>query len=76
MQIILKNSIRCRVCGDVIESVSEQDLVTCSCGRVSVGGGHYYLQRICREGPKDIEERSVVVTDEEPEEDRDEVEYY
>lgn len=42
---ILQNKIRCKRCGDVIESKSVHDFVTCSCGACSVDGGHSYLRR-------------------------------
>lgn len=43
--IIVKNAIRCKLCGDVIESKHVHDFVTCSCGACSVDGGHDYLRR-------------------------------
>ena len=42
---IIKNSIRCKKCGDVIESNGVHSFVTCSCGACSVDGGHMYLRR-------------------------------
>lgn len=45
-QKIIKNAIRCKKCGDVIESKFQHDFVTCSCGSVSADGGHYYLRRV------------------------------
>ncbi|WMJ76965.1 MULTISPECIES: DUF7695 domain-containing protein [unclassified Sedimentibacter] len=35
----MKNSIQCECCGDIIESKTVHDFVTCSCGRCSVDGG-------------------------------------
>ena len=43
---ILKNLIQCRSCGEIIESKSEHDFVTCFCGKCSVDGGHEYLRRL------------------------------
>lgn len=43
---ILKSCIQCKRCGDVIESKSEHDFVTCSCGICSVDGGLEYLHRL------------------------------
>jgi hypothetical protein len=43
---ILYNAIRCRRCGDVIESKHVHDFKMCKCGRVGVDGGHEYLRRI------------------------------
>ena len=55
--IIIANKARCRKCGDVIESKSVHDFVTCSCGAIFVDGGHEY----CRQGgwPEDFEDLSV-----------------
>lgn len=47
--IIIKNMIRCKKCGDIIESRHRHDFVTCSCGEVSVDGGHDYLRRCFNE---------------------------
>ena len=44
---IIRNAIQFRHCGDVIESKSVHDFVTCSCGAYSVDGGHEYLRRCC-----------------------------
>lgn len=43
--VILKNRIRCKLCGDVIESKHVHNFVTCSCGACSVDGGQDYLRR-------------------------------
>ena len=60
---ILKNAIRCKCCGDVIESDDTHELVSCSCGACVVDGGHDYLRRLFRD--KDCyEELSVTVDDE------------
>ena len=58
---IIRNAIQCRHCGDVIESKSVHDFVTCSCGACSVDGGHEYLRRCCVTTPeKDYIELSEV----------------
>ena len=44
-QIITKNKIRCKKCGDIIESKYRHNFVTCSCGACSVDGGLDYLRR-------------------------------
>lgn len=54
MRKIKRNAIKCNPCGDVIESRSCHDLVTCSCGKCAVDGGLDYLRRIGDEG--DFEE--------------------
>lgn len=46
---IIRNAIRCNICGDEIESVSRHDYVTCSCGACAVDGGHDYLRRSFKE---------------------------
>ena len=53
---ITRNAVRCKRCGDVVESTTVNDLVTCSCGATSVDGGLEYLRR---EGNSDaVEELS------------------
>ena len=42
---IISNKIKCKKCGDVIESKSTNDLKRCSCGAVAVDGGKEYLKR-------------------------------
>ena len=54
---IIRNAIRCRNCGDTIESCSQHDFRECLCGAVFVDGGHSY-QRIGGE-PGDYENLSV-----------------
>ena len=43
--MIIRNAIKCRKCGEVIESVSPHDFKTCSCGTCAVDGGPDYLRR-------------------------------
>ena len=43
---IIRNAIRCNICGDEIESTTCHDFVTCKCGARSVDGGHEYLKRV------------------------------
>ena len=45
MQKIIRNAIRCKKCGDVIESKTVHDFKFCSCGSCAVDGGHDYLRR-------------------------------
>ena len=56
---IIHNCIRCKLCGEVIESKSRHDFVTCRCGACSVDGGHDYLRR-CFAAPDCYEELSVM----------------
>ena len=42
---IIVNKIKCKKCGDVIESKSVHDFKYCRCGAVAVDGGHDYLRR-------------------------------
>lgn len=46
---IIRNAIRCNICGDEIESVGRHDYVTCGCGACAVDGGHDYLRRSFKE---------------------------
>lgn len=42
---IVTNKIRCKKCGDIIESTYRHDFKDCKCGAVSVDGGKDYLRR-------------------------------
>lgn len=42
---IKRNAIRCKKCGDVIESKFRHDFKWCSCGQCAVDGGHDYMKR-------------------------------
>ena len=50
MSRIIKNSIRCKHCDDVIESKHRHDYVSCKCGKVAADGGQDYLRRTYPEG--------------------------
>ena len=39
MYKLVVNKIRCKFCGDVIESRSVHDFVQCRCGKCSTDGG-------------------------------------
>ena len=59
MKKLVKNKIRCKHCGDVIESKSIHDWVQCSCEACFVDGGLTYLRRGFRVSPEeDYEELS------------------
>lgn len=57
---IIHNKIRCKYCGDVIESEYVHDFKWCSCGLVAVDGGRDYLKRTYRDSVDDFEEMSEV----------------
>jgi hypothetical protein len=42
-QKLIRNSIECAICHDVIESKHRHDFVRCKCGSVFVDGGLSYL---------------------------------
>ena len=63
---ITKNAIRCKLCGDVIESTYRHDYVECSCGACAVDGGYDYLRR-CFVSPDCYEDLSETVPIEESE---------
>lgn len=54
---IISNKIKCKKCGDVIESKAINGLRRCSCGSVAVDGEKEYLKRIGNE--EDYEELSA-----------------
>ena len=43
--MIVYNRIKCKKCGDIIESMNRHDFKWCSCGECAVDGGHDYLRR-------------------------------
>ena len=45
VRIITRNAIKCKKCGDIIESKYTHDYVSCSCGLCAVDGGLNYLRR-------------------------------
>ena len=45
MYKIIRNKIRCKKCGEIIESFSVHDFKFCKCEAVAVDGGHEYLRR-------------------------------
>lgn len=46
--IIKRNAIKCKHCGDIIESNYTHDSKHCSCGTCGIDGGHDYLKRRCK----------------------------
>ena len=53
---IRTNRIKCKKCGDIIESYHVHDFKWCSCKSVAVDGGREYLRRLGY--PEDYEELS------------------
>ena len=49
MKKIIKNSIQCKLCGDIIESTDRHNYVECKCGACAVDGGYDYLRRSFKE---------------------------
>lgn len=45
MRKIITNKIKCKKCGDIIESAHRHDFKFCKCGAVAVDGGKDYLRR-------------------------------
>ncbi len=39
MKKIIRNRIKCKKCGEIIESTSRHDFKFCKCGAVAVDGG-------------------------------------
>lgn len=63
--MIIRNSARCKLCGDHIESTHRHDFRSCKCGEIFVDGGKAYLRR----GAKDlnsIEDTSIIKDDDKP----------
>ena len=60
--IILRNSVQCNKCKDIIESKSRHDFVMCSCESTAIDGGKDYLRRLGN--PEDYTDLSEVVSKE------------
>ena len=78
MEKIICNKAQCLICGDIIESKTRHDYVTCSCGNISVDGGLDYCRRSFKEmdtwidtsiWEEDLPKSSYTVTMEEVNED-------
>jgi len=48
-----KNKIKCKTCGDIIESKYRHDYKKCKCGLVAVDGGEDYCRRSFPSGNPD-----------------------
>ena len=44
MQVITKNALKCKLCGDIIESKTVHDFQRCTCGKCFIDGGHEYVR--------------------------------
>lgn len=45
MSKIARNRVKCKLCGDVIESKRRHDFVNCKCGECFTDGGTSYIRR-------------------------------
>ena len=59
MEKIIKNSIKCNHCGDILVSYYTHDFKCCSCGCVAIDGGYDYRRR-CFKNSTDYTELSIV----------------
>lgn len=60
---IIRNAIRCNICGNEIESTTRHEYVTCKCGACAIDGGHDYLRRVSMD-ESHYTEISIVESDE------------
>lgn len=61
MDKIICNKIKCRQCGDILESTEEKPFAKCSCGTCAVDGGLKKLRRFFKNSQNDYEELSELV---------------
>jgi len=66
MTQIVRNRIKCRSCGDIIESTHRHDFKWCSCRKVAVDGGLDYPKRLFPSEP--MEDHLEDLTEYAPEE--------
>ena len=52
---IIRNRAQCTLCNDIIESLADHDVKTCSCDNLSIDGGLTHLSRSCRNKDSFIE---------------------
>ena len=57
--MIVRNSAKCLICNEEIESRHVHDFVRCSCGNIAVDGGKEYLKRSAADMSK-IEDTSII----------------
>ena len=57
---IIKNRVRCKSCGNIIESTSTHDIKSYRCGSITVDGGKDYIRRGFKE-IVDLEDLSICV---------------
>ena len=53
MKKLVRNAIRCKHCGDIVESKSVHDFQECSCGACFVDGGLDYFRRGFKTTPEE-----------------------
>lgn len=46
-----RNIIKCKHCGDVIESINRHNFKRCKCGKVAIDGGLAYSKRSFPDAP-------------------------
>jgi hypothetical protein len=44
-EVVVINKAQCKLCGDIIQSMSRHDYVRCGCGEIAVDGGTDYRKR-------------------------------
>lgn len=44
--VIMKNAVKCKVCGSYIRINTEYDYIPCACGAIAVDGGPEYVRII------------------------------
>ena len=58
--------IKCLICGDIIESKSVHNLVSCKCESCHIDGGNNYLRRGFISSPDDFTEMSEFAEEKKP----------
>ena len=46
MKYIIRNAVKCNLCGETIESLHRHDFKFCKCGNIAVDGGFDYIRRV------------------------------
>jgi hypothetical protein len=53
---VLRNRVRCKLCGDVIESLHRHHFIKCRCGKTFTDGGLDYVRRTPDDRTEDLSE--------------------
>lgn len=45
VRTIIRNRAKCRLCRDILESITPTECITCRCGEITIAGGKEFIHR-------------------------------